>query len=284
MKKLLVGILGVVLAGALLVGCGAKEETASVEEAAVAEETPAVELVTLKVGATPVPHAELLELVKEDLKAEGIELEIIEFTDYVTPNLALNDGDIDANFFQHIPYQESFSAERGLDLTSVGTVHVEPLGLYSDKVDSVDALENGALIAISSDSVNGGRALILLESNGLIKLKEGAGLEATEKDIVENPKNFKFKALEPAQLPRALQDVDAAVINGNYALEADLVPTKDAILLEGAESPYANIVTVKTERAEEEVFAKLVDALQTEKVENFINEKYDGGVVPAFGK
>lgn len=238
----------------------------------------------VKIGATPVPHSELLELVKEDLKAEGIEIEIVEFTDYVKPNLALNDGDLDLNFFQHVPYLVDFANERGLDLTSIGTVHVEPLGIYSDKYDDISELEDGSLLAIPSDAVNGGRALILLESNGLIKLSADAGLKATEKDIVENPKNLKFKALEAAQLPRVLSDVGAAVINGNFALEAGLVPTEDALLIEGAESPYANILVSRTEDKDNETYLKILEALQSDKVSDFILENYGGGVVPAFGK
>lgn len=250
--------------------------------AATSETAPAVELQVLKVGASPVPHAELLNLVKDDLKAEGIDLQIIEFTDYVKPNLSLSDGEIDANFFQHVPYQDSFNKEHGTDIVSVGTVHVEPLGLYSKKFNSVEELPEGAQIAIPSDAVNGGRALILLASKGLITLTTDAGLEATEKDIAENPKNFKFTAVEAAQLPRVLEDVDASIINGNYALEASLNPAKDAILLEGADSPYANILSVKKGNESDERVAKLLKALQSEKVKAYIESHYNGGVVPAF--
>ena len=238
-----------ILSLAALTGCQSSKPAASTSETA-----PAPELTVLKVGATPVPHAELLNLVKEDLKAQGVDLQIVEFTDYVKPNLSLNDGEIDANFFQHVPYQENFNADHGTEIVSVGTVHVEPLGLYSNKHKSVEALPEGAQIAIPSDAVNGGRALILLADKGLIKLAENAGLEATEKDIVENPKNFKFIAVEGAQLPRVLADVDASIINGNYALEAKLNPAKDAILLEGAESPYANILSVKKGNENNEMF------------------------------
>lgn len=244
--------------------------------------TPSKELQVLKVGATPVPHSELLNLVKEDLKAEGIDLQIIEFTDYVKPNLSLNDGEIDANFFQHAPYQESFNSEHGTEIVSVGTVHVEPLGLYSKKYKTVSELPEGSEIAIPSDAVNGGRALILLANNGLIKLSEKAGLEATEKDIVENPKKFKFIAVEAAQLPRVLDDVEASIINGNYALEANINPSKDAILLEGAESPYANILSVKKGNESDARIVKLLKALQSEKVKAYIDSHYNGGVVSAF--
>ena len=236
----------------------------------------------LKIGATPVPHAEILEFIKDDVAKDGVAIRIIEFTDYVKPNLALNDGEIDANFFQHAPYLEDFNANHGTKLVSVGTVHVEPLGLYSQKVKSVDELEDGALIAIPSDSVNGARALLLLESRGLITIDKEAGLAATERDIVENPKKLKFKAIEAAQLPRVLPDVDGAVINGNYALEAGLNPAEDAILLEGAESPYANILVVKECNEGDPRVAVLLKHLQSEKVAEFILSRYEGGVVPAF--
>jgi D-methionine transport system substrate-binding protein len=255
----------------LFTGCAAAEETP-------VENTQQV----IKVGATPVPHAELLELIKDNLAEENITLEIVEFTDYVKPNLALNDGELDANFFQHLPYLESFSKDHNLDLASVATVHVEPLGLYSDKIESLDELEAGSTIAIPSDAVNGGRALILLQSNGLIKLKEGYTLEATELDIVENPKNLTFKAIESAQLPRILPDVDAAVINGNFALEAGFVPTEDAVVLEGSDSPYANILVTKIDDQENPEITALVNALQSDEVKDFILQTYGGGVVPAF--
>lgn len=268
MRKLVLLVLGLVLALSF-VACQSEE---------------ASENVIIKVGATPIPHAELLELVEDDLFEKGIILEVVEFTDYVTPNLTLNDGEIDANFFQHVPYLDEFSNEHNLELSSIGTIHVEPLGLYSEKLSSIDELAEGSLIAIPSDSVNGGRALILLENNGLITLKEDAGLKATEKDISENPLKLEFKAVEAAQLARILQDVDGAIINGNYALEADLSPGEDALILEGSESPYANIVVVKSGEEDNEALLALVDALQSEKVREFIRIQYDGGVVEAFGK
>ncbi|WP_300362410.1 MetQ/NlpA family ABC transporter substrate-binding protein [Fusobacterium sp.] len=237
---------------------------------------------TLKVGATPVPHSEILEIIKPELSKEGIELKIVEFTDYVTPNLALDDGDLDANFFQHYPYLEKFAEERKLDLASAGAIHVEPLGLFSDKHKSLDELKKGSVIAIPSDPSNGGRALILLHNNGIIKLSDPKNLYSTEFDIVENPKKLKFKSLEAAQLPRVLKDVDFAVINGNYAIEAKLNPSKDALLLEGKESPYANIIAVKTKDLEKKEIKSLVKALQSEKVAKFIEEKYNGAVVKAF--
>lgn len=236
----------------------------------------------LKVGATPVPHAELLNLVKEDLKSEGVDLKVVEFTDYVTPNLALAEGELDANFFQHFPYLEKFSNERGLNLVSAGKVHVEPLGVFSQKIKDIKDLPNKATIAIPSDPSNGGRALILLHNNGIIKLNAPTNLYVTEFDIVENPKKLKFKPIEAAQLPRVLPDVEAAVINGNYALEAGFSPVEDSLLLEGAESPYANIIAVKSGDESKEDIQKLLKALQSKKVSDYIGANYKGGVVPAF--
>ena len=236
----------------------------------------------LKVGATPVPHAELLNFVKEDLKSEGVDLKVVEFTDYVTPNLALAEGELDANFFQHFPYLEKFSNERGLNLVSAGKVHVEPLGVFSQKIKDIKDLPDKATIAIPSDPSNGGRALILLHNNGIIKLNDPTNLYVTEFDIVENPKKLKFKPIEAAQLPRVLPDVEVAVINGNYALEAGFSPVEDSLLLEGAESPYANIIAVKSGDESKEDIQKLLKALQSKKVSDYIGANYKGGVVPAF--
>lgn len=234
---------------------------------------------TLKVGATPVPHEELLNLIKEDLKKEGITLEIVEFNDYVTPNLALFDGEIDANFFQHKPYLEDFCKEHALNLVSLGGVHVEPLGLYAEKFKDAKDLPKGAQIAIPNDASNGGRALILLHQKGLLVLKDPENLLSTKEDILENPKEFKIIELEAAQIPRSLEDVDAAIINGNYALEAGFNPMEDALLLEGAESPYVNIVAVKEERKKDKDLLTLLNLLQGEKVQKYIESHYNGGVV-----
>lgn len=271
MKRIITLLSIAVLAVIVFTGCASKAQT---EDGTI----------VLKVGATPVPHAELLEQVKPLLKEQGIDLEIVEFTDYVKPNLALNDGEIDANFFQHQPYLDSFNAERGIDLISVGTVHVEPLGAYSEKITSIDYLKEGAKIAIPSDGVNGGRALILLEANGLIQLKEDAGLEATEYDVEVNPKKIKFISIEAAQLPRILPDVDVAIINGNFAIEAGLNPLNDALILEGSDSPYANIITVKSDYENKNEIDALLNALQSEEIKSFIDANYDGGVVEAFSK
>jgi len=235
----------------------------------------------LTVGATPVPHAELLALVKDDLAARGITLRIVEFTDYVQPNMALIAGDLDANFFQHIPYLDS-NEEWASKLVSAFGVHIEPFGLYSRRYNSLNSLPNGATIAIPNDPSNGGRALLLLEAHGLITLRNGAGLTATSRDVVSNPKNFRFQELEAAQLPRSLQDVDAAAINGNYALEAGFNPLKDSLIIEGAESPYVNIVVVQRGKEQNEKIIALKNALLSAKVRDYINRTYDGAVAPVF--
>jgi len=236
---------------------------------------------TLTVGATPVPHAQLLNLIKDDLAAQGITLKIVEFNDYVQPNAALIAGDLDANFFQHIPYLET-NAEWSSKLVSAFGVHVEPFGLYSRRYNNAADLPNGAVIAIPNDPSNGGRALLLLQANGLITLREGAGLTATPRDIVSNPKNFRFQELEAAQLPRSLQDVDAATINGNYALEAGLNPVRDSLIIEGAESPYVNIVVVQRGNEQNQNIVALRNALLSQKVKDYIDRNYGGGVISVF--
>jgi D-methionine transport system substrate-binding protein len=236
---------------------------------------------TLTVGATAVPHAELLNLVQEDLAKAGITLKVVEFSDYVQPNEALVAGELDANFFQHIPYLES-NPEWKSALVSAFGIHVEPLGLYSNSAKTIADLKDGATIAIPNDPTNGGRALLLLQTNGLITLKAEAGLTATPLDITGNSKNLKFRELEAAQLPRALGDVDAAVINGNYALEAGINPVKDSLIIEGADSPYVNIVVVQKGNETDPRILSLKTALQSQKVKDYILAHYDGGVVAAF--
>lgn len=238
--------------------------------------------VTLKVGATPVPHAEILDYVKPLLAAQGINLEVVEFTDYVQPNLALAAGDLDANFFQHVPYLDSFKNDHRLDLTAIARVHVEPMGLYSQKVRSLRSLPSGAIVAIPNDPTNGGRALLLLQSQRLITLRKGAGLKATVLDVAKNPRKLVIKELEAAQLPRSLPDVGAAVINGNYALQAGLNPLKDALALEGADSPYVNVLVARTQDAKKPALIALAKALTSKEVKKFILSSYGGAVVPAF--
>ena len=231
------------------------------------------------VGATPEPHAALLSLVVDDLAAQGITLEIKEFTDYVTPNDAVEYGEIDANYFQHIPYLESFNTEHGYHLVNAGGIHVEPIALYSSKYSSLSDLPNGAVIAIPNDPTNEGRALLLLQSAGLIKLKYDAGLEAIPLDITENPKNFKFSEIEAATLPRVLSDVDAAIINGNYAIPAGLVATRDGLFVEGSDSPYVNVIAVKEGNENNPAIKALIEALKSDEVAAFVAEKYKNGEV-----
>ncbi|GHT74116.1 ABC transporter substrate-binding protein [Spirochaetia bacterium] len=269
MKKTLAILLAVSLAALSLTVIGCQKKAA----------TPAV---TLTVGATPVPHADLLNLVKDDLAAQGITLVVKEFTDYVTPNTAVLAGDLDANFHQHIPYLAS-NPEWVANLTAAFGVHIEPFGLYSNSIKSLADLPNGATIAIPNDPSNGGRGLLLLAANGVITLKDGAGITATIQDITANPKGLKFRELEAAQLPRSLDDVAAATINGNYALEAGLNPARDSIVIEGSESPYVNIVVVKKGSETDPRIQALQTALRSQKVKDYINATWsDGSVVAIF--
>lgn len=240
----------------------------------------------LVVGASPSPHGEILKEVQSVIKEKGIELEIKEFTDYVQPNLALQDKTLDANYFQHKPYLDDFNAQNKTDIVSAAQIHYEPLGLYPGKVKSLDAIADGATIAVPNDTTNEARALLLLETIGLIKVKPDAGLKATVKDIIENPKNIKVKELEAAQLSRALPDVDLAVINGNYAIEAGFNVAKDALAKEEANSvaaqTFANIIAVRKGDENREDIKALIEALKSDKVKKFIEEKYQGAVVAIF--
>lgn len=236
----------------------------------------------LTVAATPIPHAEILKHIKPVLKKEGINLQIKVFTDYVQPDVQVAEGHIDANYFQHKPYMDTFNEEHDTHLVSVGQVHVEPFGAYSKKIDSVDALKDGATVAIPNDPSNAARALLLMQHEGLIKLKDPNNLLATSRDIIKNPKHLKFKEIEAATLPRILPDVDMAMINTNYALEAGLDPTNDALFIEDKDSPYANIVAVRKGHEDDPVIKKLMKALQSKDVKQFIEKKYKGAIVPAF--
>lgn len=239
----------------------------------------------IKVGATPTPHAEILEIVKDDLKDKGYELQIVEYNDYVLPNTAVEDGELDANYFQHLPYLEDFNKEKGTHLVSVLQIHYEPFGLYAGKTKSLAELSDGAKVAVPNDTTNEARALLLLEQQGLIKLKEGVGLTATKLDIVENPLNLEIVELEAAQIPRSLQDVDIAAINSNYALEAGL-NVKDALAAESADSvaaqTYANILVVKEGNENSDKTKALIEVLNSDEVRDYINNNYDGAVVPIF--
>lgn len=236
----------------------------------------------LSVAATAVPHAEILEHVKPVLAKEGITLDIKVFTDYVQPNVQVAEKKIDVNYFQHKPYLDEFNKTKGTHLVAVAQVHVEPYGAYSRKVTKVADLPKGATIAIPNDPSNGGRALVLLAQNGLIKLKDPNNILATVKDIAENPKGFKIRELEAATLPRVLDQVDLALINTNYAIEAKLVPTRDALFIENSKSPYANLLVSRPDNKDADAVKKLAAALQSQDVKAFIATKYQGAVVPAF--
>lgn len=241
---------------------------------------------TLKVGASVTPHAEILKVAKDELAKEGITLEIVEFTDYVLPNTSLESGDLDANYFQHKPYLDTFNAEHGTNLVSVAAIHYEPFGIYAGKTASIEALQDGATISVPNDGSNEARALLVLEAQGLIKLKEGVGTTATVRDIAENPKNLNIIEMEAAQLAISLQDVDLAVINGNYALQAGLNAATDALATEDANSAaaqeYANILAVKAGNESDPRIAKLIVALESDAVRDYINNTYKGAVVPLF--
>ena len=236
----------------------------------------------ISVGVTPVPHGEIMEFVKPIIAKQGVDLKIVEFNDYVQPNLATDDGELDANYFQHRPYLEEFTKDHGINLVEVATVHIEPMGVYSKQIKEINELKDGAVIAIPNDPTNGGRALLLLNKAGVITLEDPTDITATVMDIKDNPKNIEIRELEAAQLPRALEDVDAAVINTNFAMQADLIPQRDAIVIEGADSPYVNILVANPESAQKEDMKILIKAVQSEETKAFIEKQYKGAVLPAF--
>lgn len=301
MKKLISATLAASLALSLA-ACGSSASTDSVaasSEAASTESTAASseaaestaetsELAgtTLKVAASPTPHAEILNVAKDILAEQGIDLEVIEFTEYVQPNLVTESGEVDANYFQHKPYLDGFNVEQGTHLVSVGPVHYEPFGIYPGKSSDLENIADGATIAIPSDTTNEARALQLLAAQGLITVRDDAGLTATINDITENPHNIKFEEIEAAQLPRTVQDVDFAVINGNYALAAGFSVKNDALATEDASSEaaqtYANVLVVKEGRENDPAIQALYAALTSDKVKDYINSTYDGAVVPIF--
>lgn len=244
---------------------------------------PLAEPTTLKVGAVPVPHGEILEFIQDELvEGTNLTIEIVEFTDYVQPNTALEDGELDANFFQHLPYLEDFNEQHGTHLVPVVPVHIEPLGIYSTSIESLDEIEDGATVAIPNDVTNGGRALKLLEANGLLTVDEDVD-NPTVLDIVDNPYDLDIVELEAAQLPRSLEDTTFSVINGNYAIEAGYSPAEDALALEsGEDNPYANFLVVTEGHEDDPAIVLLGQLLQTPEVREFIEESYEGGVLPAF--
>ena len=297
MKKTFGVVTAAVLAAASIAGCSGNKaaETTAAESSSAAETTAETtteettassgELQKIVVGASPAPHAEILKAANDVLKEKGYELEIKEYVDYIQPNLALESGDLDANYFQHLPYLESFNKENGTNLVSAGAIHYEPFGVYAGKTTSLDELQDGATIAVPNDTTNEARALLLLEAQGLIKLKEDAGLTATKNDIVENPKNLQLYEVEAAQLPRVIGDVDVAVINGNYAIEAGY-KVSDALAVEASDSlaatTYGNVVAVRAGEENDPAIQALIEALTSDEVKAFIESTYDGAVVPLF--
>lgn len=295
MKKNLLALFLALILALSLAACGstgsgepaAEEETPAAEEPAEepAAEEPA-ETVVLKVAASPTPHAEILAQVKDVLAEQGIDLQVTEYGDYVVPNTAVEEGDEDVNYFQHQPYLDQFNAENGTHLVSVAAIHYEPFGIYPCKTATLEELPDGALVGVPNDVTNEARALQLLESAGLITLKEGVGLEATTNDIVDNPKNLEFLELEAAMLPNVTTEVDIAAINGNYALQAGFSSAADAIYTEDPNSEaaqtFANVIVVKEGNENNPAVQALVEALQSDAVRNYINETYDGNVLPIF--
>ena len=291
MKKKIFALSLALILALSLAACGGKDsggsapaDTQTPADSAPEDSAPAApaETVKLSVAASPTPHAEILKQCVDILKEQGIELVVNEYSDYVVPNTAVEDGDEDANYFQHVPYLDNFNAERGTHLVSVAGVHIEPMGLYAGNSASLDAIPDGGKVAVPNDPTNEGRALLLLEAQGLIKLKDSSNLEATPNDIAENPKNLEFVELEAANVPANLDEVDIAAINSNYALGAGLNPVEDALVIEAADSPYVNILVVKEGNENNEAVQALVKALQSDTVKDYINNTFGGAVVPAF--
>lgn len=274
LKKLSVlAAVTLVAAAAFVSGCGSN---------APAGGTETTKNTVVTVAATPVPHSEILNEIKPLLAKEGIDLKIIEFTDYVKPNLALADKEVDATFHQHLPFLEKFNAEHNTNLVSAGNVHIEPMGVYSHKIKTLSDLPLKAKVAIPNDPSNGGRALLILQAAGLIKLKDGGTVSSTVQYITDNPKQLQFSELDAAQVPRAIDDVDIAVINTNFALEAGLNPLKDSLFLEAKDSPYANILAIRAGDESRPEIQKLLKALQSPEVKKFIEDKYKGAILPSF--
>lgn len=281
-KKTLLLVLVCALALVLCAACGNNNNDVNDNNG----EENNTEAVTLTVAASPTPHAEILNQVVPILAEQGITLKVIEYTDYVQPNMVTESGEVDANYFQHLPYLEDFNAENGTHLVSVAQIHYEPFGLYPGKTATIEELADGAQIAVPNDGTNEARALLLLQQEGLITLKEDAGMGATKLDIIDNPKNLDIVEMEAAQLPRTLADVDMAVINGNYALPAGLTVDDDAVAYEDPDSTaaqtYANILVVKEGNENNEAIQALIAALQSDTVRDFINNTYNGAVIPIF--
>ena len=298
-KRALAVLLTGVLAAGILTGCGStaeeketetaaaeeeQEEAAPAESEDAGEESSAEEKGTITVAASPTPHAEILEVAKPILAEQGWNLEITQFDDYILPTQVVDSGEMDANYFQHIPYLDEFNAERGTKLVNAGGIHYEPFGIYPGTKKSLDEIADGDVIAVPNDTTNEARALLLLQDNGLITLEEGAGLTATVQDIVENPHNLEIKELEAAQVPRVVEEVAFVVLNGNYALQANFSVAKDSIAYESADSEaaktYVNVIAVKEGSENSEGIKALVDVLKSDEIKQYINEHYDGAVIP----
>lgn len=279
-KKFLSLILALALS-ASLTACGSSDTTETTDDT---DSGDTAETVTLKVAASPTPHAEILEQVKPILAEQGIDLVVTEYGDYIVPNTAVDEGDEDANYFQHTPYLEQFNAENGTDLVSAGKIHYEPMGIYAGKTASLEELPDGATIAVPNDATNEARALQLLAAQGLIEIDPEAGLNATPNDITSNPKNLEFTELDAAMIPNTIEEFDLNVINSNYALQAGLNPAEDALASEDAASDaaqtYANIIAVKAGHENDPAIVALVDALHSEEIQEFINTTYAGSVLP----
>ena len=282
-KKLLALLLGLTLCLSLA-ACGGDSaaDSGAADTGAAEEGGDSGETVTLTVAASPTPHAVILEQCVPILAEQGIDLVINQYSDYVVPNTAVEDGDEDANYFQHLPYLEEFNETRGTHLVSVAGVHIEPMGIYAGRVESLEDLPDGAVIGIPNDPTNEGRALLLLEAQGLITLDDSSNLSATPNNIVDNPKNLQFEEIEAQTLPSSRPDLDLAVINSNYALGAGLNPTSDALAIESSDSPYVNVLVVKEGNEDNAAVQALVEALHSDTIRDFITEEFDGAVVPAF--
>ncbi len=281
-KKWIAGLLGTVLALGVLTGCGS--DTAAGAEADTAGENGTQTRGTITIAASSTPHAEILEEAKKILSEQGFELSITVFDDYVQPNLVVDSGDFDANYFQHIPYLDSFNAEHGTHLVNAGGIHYEPFGIYPGTKTDLSALEAGDVIAVPNDTTNEARALLLLQDNGIITLKDGAGLEATVNDITDNPKDITIQELEAAQVSRVKNEMAFVVLNGNYALEAGFSVGNDAVAYEKSDSEaaktYVNVIAVKEGNEGNEGIKALVDVLKSDEIRQFINDTYDGAVIP----
>jgi len=275
-----------VLGSFALTACGGNSATgSSAATSGAATSSSASSGTVITVGASPSPHAEILKAVEDEIKTAGYELKVVEYNDYVQPNVALSEGDLDANYFQHKPYLDNYNQENGTDLVSAAAIHFEPMGIYAGKSSDIKNVPDGAKIAVPSDATNEARALLLLQDQGVLKLKDGVGLEATKNDIAENPHNVEFVEVEAASVPRTLQDADFGVINGNYALSAGL-DTTATLASEGAGSEaaktYANIVAVRKGEDATDKTKALVKALTSDTAKKFIENQYKGSVIPVF--